>query len=76
MERWQWVMRGMQLLRITRYAVDQCTCGHPWSSHYQPRAGGPAACWETPRGVLCNCSRFVLVGEPDPRAVSADFWKE
>lgn len=49
-----------ELVPIRRYAVDLCSCGHPWSDHYQPERGGKAACWATPRGVLCECHDFEL----------------
>ncbi|AHN84058.1 hypothetical protein GJ25_gp047 [Mycobacterium phage Hawkeye] len=76
MNPWQWAMRGLELIKVVRYSCDQCTCGHPWSSHYQPRPGGHAACWETPKGVLCNCHRFVLVTDPRPESVFPIFSKE
>ena len=58
---WQLGMSATgELVAIIRYSVDQCSCGHPWSDHYQPTRGGKAACWATPRRVLCDCHDFEL----------------
>lgn len=49
-----------ELVPIRRYAIDLCSCGHPWSDHWQPRRGGKASCWSTPKKVLCECHDFEL----------------
>ena len=55
---WQLGMSATgELVAIIRYSVDQCSCGHPWSDHYQPTRGGKASCWATRRGVRDAAAR-------------------
>lgn len=50
----------MKVRQEVRFSTDLCTCGHPWSDHYQPRALGRAACWAREHGLLDECHNFVM----------------